>query len=63
MLLRKGLKLILGRYRSQPIKYRVRERQPITERLLSIDMKSRLEMCFIVQEVMRLGKIMKMRLF
>ena len=40
--LRRVFKLMLSRWRSQPIKYRVRERRPITERLQSISLKSRL---------------------
>ena len=40
--LRRGFKLMLARWRSQPIKYQVRERHPITERLQSISLKSRL---------------------
>ena len=42
VLLRRVFKLILARWRSQPIKYRVRERQPITERLQNFTLKSRL---------------------
>ena len=39
---RRVFKLMLARWRSQPIKYRFLERQPITERLESISLKSRL---------------------
>ena len=41
-ILRRVFKLLLTRWRSQSIKYRLRERQPITERLESISLKSRL---------------------
>ena len=40
--LRRVFKLMVARWRSQPIKYRFRERQPITKRLESISLKSRL---------------------
>ena len=40
--LRGVFKLMLARWRSQPIKYRVQKRQPITERLKSISLKSHL---------------------
>ena len=39
---------MLARWRSQPIKYRVKERQPITERLQSISSKSRLSKTYAV---------------
>ena len=38
--LRRVFKLMLARWRSQPMRYRVLERQPITERLKSISLKS-----------------------
>ena len=40
--LRRVSKLMLDRWRFQPIKYRVRKRQPIAEILQSISLKSRL---------------------
>ena len=42
ILARRVFKLILARLLSQPIKYRVRQRQPITERHQSSSLKSRL---------------------
>ena len=39
-----GFKLMLARWRSQPIKYRVRECQPITQVLQSIGMKYTIDM-------------------
>ena len=39
---RRGFKLIIARWRSQLIQYRVRKRRPITEHLQSISLKSRL---------------------
>ena len=39
--LRRVFKLILARWRSQPIEYRIRDRRPIRERLQSISLKSR----------------------
>ena len=38
--LRSAFKLTLARWSSQPIKYRVRERKPITKRLQSISVTS-----------------------
>ena len=40
---------MLARWRTQPIKYRVQERQPITERLQSISLKTRLS--FVAAEI------------
>ena len=39
--------LATGRWRPQPIKYRVRERRPITERLQSISLKSHLRETYL----------------
>ena len=42
LILRRGFKLILARWWSHPIRYRIRERQPIIARLQSISLKFRL---------------------
>ena len=42
---------MLARWRSKPIKYRVRERQPITERHQSISLKSRQLLTILLTKV------------